>query len=401
MMSRARKSLVSDWWWTVDKLLLVAALLLLACGFLLSLSASPSVTPRLRIDDSFHFVKRHAIFLIPSIIALVGTSFLNLRQVRRISLIVLAGTLVVLMALPFIGYAAKGATRWLEVGPFLLQPSELLKPAFVVVTAWLFSQSSKQNDIPANLFAIILYGICAGLLVMQPDFGQTVLITGVWGAMFFMAGMPWVWITVLGGAAVTGLGVAYLTISHVTDRIDRFLTGTGDNFQVNRGLEAINSGGWMGRGPGEGQVKYGLPDSHTDFIFSVAAEEYGIMLTMVLVSVFAFIVLRGLWHGLSERDRFVQLAVSGLVLMFGLQAIINISVNLRLMPAKGMTLPFISYGGSSMIAVAFGMGLVLALSRKRADSYRRTNARAGRRSKARIGPIGMTTPLSAPQSAGV
>ena len=386
-MSRARKGLVSDWWWTVDKLLLTAALLLLACGFLLSLSASPSVTPRLRIDDSFHFVKRHAVFLLPALVVLIGTSFMNLRQVRRASLILLVGMLLVMISLPFIGYAAKGATRWLSIGPLLLQPSEFLKPAFVVVTAWLFSESSKHPNIPCNLFAIILFGVCAGLLVIQPDFGQTVLLTGVWGAMFFMAGMPWVWIAVLGSMAVAGLGLAYFTISHVTDRIDRFITGTGDNFQVNRGLEAITNGGWMGRGPGEGQVKYGLPDSHTDFIFSVAAEEYGIILTMVLVATFGFIVLRGLWHGLSERDRFVQLAVSGLVLMFGFQAMINMSVNLRLMPAKGMTLPFISYGGSSLIAVALGMGLVLALSRKRAESYRRNNVR--------IGPMSMATPLAA------
>ncbi len=393
MMSRARKSLISDWWWTVDKTLLTAALLLLACGFLLSLSASPSVTPRLKIDDSFYFVKRHAVFLLPAIAVLIGTSFLSLRQIRRGSLLLLVGMLLVLILLPFIGYSAKGATRWLEVGPLLLQPSEFLKPAFVVVTAWLFSQSSKQSDIPCNLFAILLFGLCAGLLVMQPDFGQAVLFAGVWGAMFFMAGMPWLWIAVLGSFSVTGLGLAYITFPHVSNRIDRFITGTGDNFQVDRGLEAITNGGWLGRGPGEGQVKFGLPDSHTDFIFSVAAEEYGIFLTMVLVAIFGFIVMRGLWHALRERDRFIQLAVSGLVMMFGFQAMINMSVNLRLVPAKGMTLPFISYGGSSLIAVALGIGLVLALSRKRAESYRRN--------KARIGPVGMTTPLAAPLIARV
>ena len=386
-MSRARKGAVSDWWWTVDKYLLAAALLLLACGFFLSLSASPSVTQRLNIVDSFHFVKRHAVFLLPAIAILIGTSFLNLRQVRRWSFLLLAGTLLALIALPFIGYSAKGATRWLALGPLLLQPSEFLKPAFVVVMAWLFSESTKQPDIPCNLIAIILFGLCAGLLVTQPDFGQTVLISMVWGAMFFMAGMPWVWIAILGGLGVVGFALAYLVIPHVTTRIDRFLTGTGDNFQVDRGLEAITNGGWLGRGPGEGLVKYGLPDSHTDFIFSVAAEEFGIAIVMVLVATFAFIVIRGLFHGLREKDRFVQLAVSGLVLMFGFQAIINICVNLRLMPAKGMTLPFISYGGSSLMAIALGMGLVLALSRKRAETYRR--------SPARIGPIGMTTPLIA------
>lgn len=377
MMSRAQKTRVSDWWWTVDKLLLAAALLLLAGGLLLSLSASPSVTPRLKIDDSFHFVKRHAIFLIPAIAIVVVTSFLNLRQVRRLSLVLLVVSIATLAVLPIIGYSAKGATRWLAIGPLLFQPSEFLKPAFVVMSAWLFAESKSQPQLPCNLLAMALFGLCALLLIIQPDFGQTVLLAVVWCALFFMAGMPWLWIFVLGGLGLAGLVGAYFTISHVTTRIDRFVTGTGDNFQVDRGLEAITSGGWWGQGPGEGQVKYGLPDSHTDFIFAVAVEEYGILLAMLLVASFAFIVLRGLWHGLNERDSFVQLAVSGLVLMFGLQAIINICVNLRLVPAKGMTLPFISYGGSSMMAIALGMGLILALSRKRADSYRRSEVRIG------------------------
>ena len=371
MVSRAKKGVITDWWWTVDKLLLATVLLLLASGFLLSLSASPSVTLRLNVEDSFHFVKRHAVFLFLAGGVLIGTSLLNVRQIRRLSLLIFAAMLVVLLLLPFIGYSAKGATRWLAIGPFLLQPSEFLKPAFAVVMAWLFAESTRRPDIPCNMIAIGLFGLCAGLLVTQPDFGQTVLLALVWGSMFFLAGMSWVWIATLSVLGVVGLALAYLTISHVSDRIDRFITGTGDNFQVERGIEAILSGGWLGRGPGEGQVKYGLPDSHTDFIFSVAAEEFGIVLAMALVLVFVFIVMRGLWHGLREEDRFVQLALSGLVLQFGLQAMINICVNLRLVPAKGMTLPFISYGGSSLIAVALGLGMVLALSRKRAESYRR------------------------------
>jgi cell division protein FtsW len=357
--------------------LLTAGLLLLACGFLLSLSASPSVTARLNIDDSFHFVKRHAMFVVPALVIMIGTSFLNLKQVKRLSALMLIGTVLALIALPFVGYSAKGATRWLAVGSFLMQPSEFLKPAFVIITAVLFSESKRRPDIPCNLFSIILFCLCAGLLVTQPDFGQTVLLSMMWGVMFFVAGMPWIWIALLGGLGVVGFAGAYMTIPHVTVRIDRFVSGTGDNFQVDRGLEAITTGGWFGRGPGEGVVKYGLPDSHTDFIFSVAAEEFGVMLAMVLVAIFGFIVLRGLYHGFRERDRFVQLALSGLVLMFGFQAIINICVNLRLMPAKGMTLPFISYGGSSLMAVALGMGLVLALSRKRAESYRRSSSRIG------------------------
>ncbi|MDD9909166.1 MAG: putative peptidoglycan glycosyltransferase FtsW [Ahrensia sp.] len=383
MVSRARRSRLSEWWWTIDKPLLAAALLLLTCGLLLSLSASPSVTSRLKIDDTFYFVKRHAVFLIPTIIVLIGASFLTLRQVRRAALILLAGSVLVLLLLPVIGYSAKGATRWLAVGPLLLQPSEFLKPAFVVICAWLFAQSAPGSRLAHTLLCTALFGLCVTLLIIQPDFGQTVLIGVVWVALFFMAGMPWLLFTVLVGLGILGVGLAYLTIPHVTDRIDRFITGSGDNFQVDRGVEAITHGSWLGRGPGEGLVKYGLPDSHTDFIFSVAAEEYGIVAGMLIVAIFAFIVLRGLWHGLKEHDRFVQLSVSGLVLMFGLQALINICVNLRLVPAKGMTLPFLSYGGSSMLAIALGMGFVLALSRKRADSYRRRPGKAD----ARIGPL--------------
>ena len=370
MVSRAQKGRFSDWWWTVDKLLLVAFLLLLAGGVVLSLSASPPVAKRLNIDN-FHFVKRHIMFLAPALIVLIGTSFLNLRQVRRISAIVLIGAIVALILVPFIGFSAKGATRWLAIGSFSMQPSEFLKPVFVIITAWLFSENSKQPGIPCNLFAIVLFGFCAGLLIMQPDLGQTALLAAVWAVMFFLAGLPWVWIAVLGSGGVGAFFMAYFSFSHFAGRIDRFWTGTGDTFQVDRGLAAINNGGWFGTGPGEGRIKNGLPDSHTDFIFSVAVEEFGILLSMVLVSIFILIVLRGLWHGLNERNRFVQLAVSGLVLQFGFQAMINIGVNLRLLPAKGMTLPFISSGGSSLVAVALGMGLVLALTRKRVDYYRR------------------------------
>ena len=371
-MSRAKKGPISNWWWTVDKAMLSLLLLLMGAGILLSFSASPPVAKRLGID-AFHFVTRHLIFMVPALIVMIGVSFLNLRQVRRLSLLMLIAALIAMALIPFIGFSAKGATRWISIASFSLQPSEFLKPAFVVITAWLFAENSRQPDIPCNLIAVVLFGICAGLLVMQPDLGQTVLLAAVWGSMFFLAGMPWLWIAILGGAAVFGLGLAYLSFSHFSGRIDRFLTGTGDTFQVDRGLMAINNGGWFGSGPGEGRIKNGLPDSHTDFIFSVAAEEFGILVTMGVVLVFAAIVLRGLSKSMSEKDRFVQLAVAGLVLQFGFQAIINIGVNLQLLPAKGMTLPFVSYGGSSLLAIAFGMGLVLALTRRRAEHYSRVD----------------------------
>ena len=266
MISRARKGLISDWWWTVDRVLLTALLVLMSLGILLSLSASPPVAKRLGID-AFHFVERHGIFLIPALGILIGTSLMSLRQVRRVSFIVLGAMIVALLLVPFVGFSAKGATRWLAVGSFLLQPSEFMKPAFVVITAWLFAEKVAHPDIPCNALAIGLFGLCAGLLVMQPDLGQTVLLACVWGAMFFMAGMPWLWIALLGGIGLAAVSFAYVTFDHFSGRIDRFLTGTGDTFQVDRGLAAINNGGWFGTGPGEGRIKNGLPDSHTDFIF--------------------------------------------------------------------------------------------------------------------------------------
>lgn len=370
MISRANKTPLSDWWWTVDKFLLAAVFLLMAGGFMLSLSASPPVAQGLKLPP-FHFVERHAQFLIPAIGILIGTSFLSPARIRQIAFFLLAGCLVALMLVPIIGFSAKGATRWLAFGTFLFQPSELLKPVFIIVSAWLFAEGQKRNDWAYTIAAIGLFLLVATLLILQPDLGQTILIALCWGAMVFLVGLPWIWVGGLIGAGVAAFGFAYMSFSHFAGRIDRFVTGTGDTFQVDRGLSAISNGGWFGTGPGEGLVKNRLPDSHTDFVFAVAAEEFGIALTMLLVCLFGFVVLRAFAHAFKERDTFVQLAVTGLAVQFGLQSIINMGVNLRLLPAKGMTLPFISYGGSSLLAVSLGMGLMIALTRKRADYYRR------------------------------
>ena len=267
----------------------------------------------------------------------------------------------------FFGVEIKGSRRWFSIGSFGVQPSEFMKPAFVVVCAWLFSEHARQPEIPGNLFAIILYGIVAALLVAQPDLGQTILTSAVWGGMFFMAGMPWIWIILLGVGGVGGLFSAYYIFPHVASRIDKFLTGEGDTFQVDTAREAIIRGDWFGQGPGEGIVKRIIPDSHTDFIFSVAAEEFGILFCMVLVAIFTFVVLRGLKHAFNERDDFNRFAVAGLVLQIGMQSMINVGVNLELLPAKGMTLPLISYGGSSMIAICVTAGFILALTRHRPE----------------------------------
>ncbi|QRI65478.1 putative lipid II flippase FtsW [Shinella sp. PSBB067] len=366
MVSRAERGALADWFWTIDRFFLAAFILLMGLGFMLSFAASPAVAERIGLD-SFHFVRRHAFFLVPAIAIMLGISFMSPRQVRRAAMILLIVSLAAMVLALFFGVEVKGSRRWISIGSLSIQPSEFMKPAFVVICAWLFAEHARQPEIPGNLFAIILFGIVAALLVAQPDLGQTILTAAVWGGMFFMAGMPWLWIIVLGGAAVGGLLTAYTFLPHVAGRIDKFMTGEGDTFQMDTAREAIIRGDWFGQGPGEGIVKRIIPDSHTDFIFSVAAEEFGIVFCMVIVLIFAFVVLRGLNHAFKERNDFTRFAVAGLVLQIGIQSMINIGVNLELLPAKGMTLPLISYGGSSMIAICVTAGFILALTRHRPE----------------------------------
>jgi cell division protein FtsW len=284
--------------------------------------------------------------------------------------------LVMMVVVLFIGVEVKGARRWVSIAGLSIQPSEFLKPAFVIVCAWLFAEHKRQPDIPGKLFAMILLGVVLALLVAQPDLGQTMLVLGTWGVMFFMAGLSWIWIVVLGLLGAGGAAAAYAVFPHVSERVDRFMTGEGDTFQVDMARDAVIHGGWLGVGPGEGTVKRIIPDSHADFVFAVAGEEYGIVLCFIILGLFAFVVLRGLNIALKEYDDFTRFSVAGLVVNFGLQSIINMGVNLQLMPAKGMTLPFISYGGSSLIAIAIAMGMVLALTRKKPERRKSFNASA-------------------------
>lgn len=365
MISRIDSSIFGGWWWTIDKLLLAALLALMLGGIVLSLAASPPVAARLGLD-TFHFVNKHVLFLIPAVGVLLGTSFLSPPQIRRLALIVFLISLLLVFATFIFGAEIKGARRWIMIVGVNVQPSEFLKPAFVVLIAWLFGQSTCRSDMPANSLALVLLLAIVAVLVLQPDFGQTMLLTLVWGALFFMAGMRVFWVLGLGGAALSGLAAAYVTVPHVALRIKRFLDpGSGDSFQVNTAFESFQRGGWFGQGPGEGTVKRILPDSHTDFVFAVAAEEFGIVLCLLVVALFAFIVLRALVHAFSDSDPFTRFATAGLAMLFGIQSTINMAVNLHLIPAKGMTLPFISYGGSSLISLAYGMGMVLALTRNR------------------------------------
>ncbi|UVK36235.1 putative lipid II flippase FtsW [Mesorhizobium sp. AR10] len=366
MQSRLDKSPVATWWWTIDRWFLAAFLSLMGLGIVLSFAASPAVAERIGLD-SFHFATRQIIFTVPALGVMLAVSFLESRQIRRMALVILCIMLVLMVAVLYIGVEVKGARRWVSFAGLSIQPSEFLKPAFVIVCAWLFAEHKRQPDIPGNLFAMLLLVLVISLLVAQPDLGQTMLVLGTWGVMFFMAGLPWMWIIALGAAGIGGVFAAYTVFPHVAGRIDRFMTGEGDTFQVDMGREALINGGWFGVGPGEGTVKRVIPDSHADFVFSVAGEEFGLMMCFFIMSIFAFIVLRGLNTALKEQDDFTRYAVGGLVTVFGLQSVINMAVNLQLIPAKGMTLPFISYGGSSQIAIAISMGMVLALTRKRPE----------------------------------
>jgi cell division protein FtsW len=364
MHSRAQRTLFGEWWWTVDRLTLAAIGALMLAGVVLSLAASPPMAGRLGLDP-FYFVNRHILFLLPSIAVMLGVSFLNPQQVRRLSLLIFAVSLVLAAATPFFGPEIKGARRWLVLFGVSIQPSEFLKPAFVIIVAWLFGESSKRPDMPANTFSLMLLLTVVALLVLQPDFGQTMLIALVWSALFFMAGMRVVWVFGIAGLAGAGLLSAYYTVPHVARRIQRFLDpASGDTFNIDIATESFMCGGWFGKGPGEGTVKRLLPESHTDFVFAVAAEEFGIALCLVIVALFAFIVIRMLLRAMRNDDAFTRFSAAGLTILFATQSAINMAVNLHLIPAKGMTLPFISYGGSSMISLGYAMGMLLALTRE-------------------------------------
>lgn len=365
MISRERRTPLTDWWWTVDRMLLAAIVALVLGGVILSLAASPPVATRINLDP-FHFFNRHVLFLLPSLIVMIGVSFLSPRHVRRSAVIVFAVSMVLIVATLLVGPEVKGARRWITLIGVNIQASESAKPAFVVLAAWLFAESTKRPEMPATFMAFALMAMLVTLLVMEPDFGQTMLILTVWGALFFIAGMRIIWVLGLGAVASAGLFLAYLLVPHVAGRIKRFLDpATGDSFQVDMATSAFGNGGWLGLGPGEGIAKRSLPDSHTDFVFAVAGEEFGIVLCLVLLGLFAFVVIRSLARAYKNEDMFCRFAASGLAILFGVQAAINMAVNLQLIPAKGMTLPFISYGGSSMVSLAYGTGMLLALTRLR------------------------------------
>lgn len=363
--TRADTSIIGRWWWTVDRWMLVALFALSVTGILMVMAASPAVAERLGLE-SFHFVRRQFIFLIPALAIMIVVSLLSPLAVRRVAMAGLLLTLLGLLATMVVGHEVNGATRWIKLGPLLMQPSEFVKPTLAVVTAWIIAERQKNEEFPGYSIAGGLLLAVLAFLVAQPDFGMAVVVGTVFFAQLFMGGMPMTWVAVLVVIGLGGMSLAYMLLPHVASRIDRFLDPTsGDSYQVDKSIEAFVNGGVFGRGPGEGVVKLVLPDAHSDFIFAVVGEEFGLFAGLTIIAVFAFVVLRGFYRMLQERNVFILLATGGLLVQFGAQAIVNMGVNTRLLPAKGMTLPFISYGGSSLFALALTMGMVLALTRRR------------------------------------
>ena len=363
--SRADRSAVARWWWTVDRWTIAALVVLIGFGAVLSLAASPAVAERIGYD-SLHFAKRHIAMLPVAMAIMFLVSLQSPRVIRRIALIGFVLSVVALAATFVVGAEIKGARRWINLPGMSLQPSEFVKPTFAVLAAWLIAERKMKPQFPGYLIVGVLFALVLGMLIKQPDLGMTVVVAAVFFAQLFLAGLQVYWVVVGVGLAGFGLIGAYTFLPHVTDRVNRFLDpASGDSYQVDRSLEAFMNGGLWGRGPGEGRVKEFLPDAHADFVFSVAGEEFGLIICLAVVALFAFIVLRSFERLKQDNNIFVILAAAGLFVQFGLQAVINMASSLHLMPTKGMTLPFISYGGSSLLSLGLGMGMALALTRRR------------------------------------
>jgi cell division protein FtsW len=368
--SRADRSLLAEWSFTIDRGLLMAMLVLIAVGVVLSFAASPAVALKKGLP-TYHFVERHLVFAVLGTAVMLTISLFTPTGVRRLAALLLifavAGMIVVLVS----GAELNGAQRWLMVGSYSLQPSEFAKPGFIVMIAWLFGEAGRRSDVPALPLALMLWALLAGLLVAEPDVGQTVLISTTAGLLYLLAGLPPIGAALLVLAGSGGLWLAYENFAHVQSRLEKFFSSAPfEDFQVSRAMQSFAEGGLFGRGPGEGTIKSVLPDAHTDYIFAVIGEEYGALACVALLGVFAFIVVRALMRADDEPDNAQRLSIQGLALLFGLQSLINMGVNIGLLPPKGITLPFISAGGSSMLALSVTAGMLLALTRWRPDPAR-------------------------------
>ena len=370
-ISRLDTSPAARWWWSVDHPSLLMLTALMTIGVVLVFAAGPGAAARLGIEDTFHFPLRQITFILPAAAVMLGVSILAPLQARRFGSILFALSLAALIAAVAFAPEINGARRWLPLGPLSFQPSEFLKPGFVMFGAWMLAEGARNPHFPGAAIATGLYVVCAALLARQPDYGQAALLTAVWLAMFFVAGGSIAWLVGVAALAVSGLVAGYFGSPHIARRIDGFLNPeAGDNYQVDKALEAIANGGLLPRGEAA-SVKLSLPDAQTDFIFAVAAEEFGLIVGLIILALFCAFVIRSFVKAGALKSVFAQSAVCGLAALIVLQSFINIGVNLRVLPAKGMTLPFISYGGSSLIAAALTVGLILALTRRQSPAARR------------------------------
>jgi len=369
IFKRSDTSPLAEWWRTVDKGLIAAALILLGAGIVLSLAAGPAAAAKLDIEDPFHFVYRQAGFVLAAISILLGSSLLDPVWARRVCLALFVLCFLLMAGLLLFGHEAKGATRWIRLWGTTFQPSEIIKPALVVLTAWLLAQRDKFPAGPWAPIAFAFYAVTVGLLLLQPDVGQSALVTAAFVIVFFVAGLPWIWVGVFAVLGTILPVLLYSIIPHVRFRVDSFLNPTDyDTYQIDKARQAIERGGLFGVGPGEGTVKRVLPDAHTDFVYAVAGEEFGLILLVLLTVIFAVIAIKGIMEASKQADIYQRAAGVGLYAIFGLQAAVNMSVNLSLIPPKGMTLPLVSSGGSSLLGSALTLGLALALTRRQPES---------------------------------
>jgi cell division protein FtsW len=354
-----------SWWMTIDRYMLVAIAIIIAFSIIMVTTASPAVAERIGLH-SFYFIKRQLVFLFLGSLMILGISFCSFEIIKKISLFGFISFLLLMIIVLFVGEEIKGARRWISLGFITIQPSEFIKPFFALITASIVMQRYTNPSFSSFKIASVLYLFVIGLVALQPDLGMAITISAVWGGQMFLAGLSMLWIIFLGLGAVIGLVAAYNFLPHVTVRVNSFLDpDTSDNYQIKKSIEAFVNGGVYGTGPGEGTVKQHLPDSHTDFIFAVVGEELGMIVCILVIILFAFIVIRGLTRVSKVGNLFSILAVSGLLMQLGFQSLVNMGVTLHLLPTKGMTLPFISYGGSSILSVSMTMGIILALTRKR------------------------------------
>lgn len=357
------RSFIAERFRDINRQLLYAAAVLILYGIFLIFAASPGVAYRTN-RETFYFINRQLVFLFPAIVVLFTTAFLSFQQIRRLSFLVLVGAVVCMVYVVLFGTEIQGAKRWLNFFGVGLQPSEFVKPAFAVVCAWLLASGRLIKQFPGYILSIILYGFVALLLLCQPDIGMLATVTGMFAVQLFLSGIPMLLVLILGGGVVSLAIFAYFTFDHVHTRVNRFFNSDGQEaYQVEKSMETLQNAGWFGKGPGEGIVKYELPDAHTDFILAVSAEEFGFILTALLVCVFAFIVLKGFRLLRQTNNHFCQIAVAGLLTQIAIQAIVNMGSTLNMLPTKGMTLPFISYGGSSLVSIGFAFGIILGLTR--------------------------------------